>query len=454
MRVFISSVFAEPGYNPETWEFSLRKSLAEALSSRGWESWRYETEALNHGATDRAPIKSILYGLGVSDVVVVLYRKRHGSKLLEEPFLAVPFEIRNAIHLSKPIHLYVLGDRLGNILRSTLEVFSELLLVGLADKVFYLDEWDSSRHESDILRKILENLGRFSGATSSLSSSLEPDSALDFADLERKLSVLGSEEQFGRALDLALPVNPLRGRGIGPRKGEAYAHLLGTMANLFANSAHYDDAIRYSVNCVRAFMESGLDHQAFAQIQCTSGILNMAGYSDLALNWNNYGLSGGYRDLVQPFLDSRGSIAWSLAARKGTLVEQARRILEKSHLKSKGGAYELSKYLVLLPDLETAHRRIAEEALTQALQLGRSVGYVLQHAARVALRAGEHALADEYIAQGTRYCEARGLNHTLRKFQWLTALSKFVRGRVPVSWLFADPTHNILDVRAILRHDN
>lgn len=417
-RVFISSVFSEPSGT----RWALRGRLYGALRDAGHAPWLYEREgerSQTHGESDKAVI---LRGLEASDVVVVVYHTRAGSRLPTEPFFATDFEVANAVRLGKRLKLYILGHSYKPSLHAVLAV--------LTDARVFPETTAVLESETAVVDRVLRDVAAVAARRATGGATTLPlISRRDCERLVEQLNALISVGDYLHAEDRAVEVPLDPGHGLEPDAKHAYARLLGLCANVWANRLCFDRAVPAAMRAIRLYMELGEWREMVSQIQAASGILNMQG-NPQAERVNAYGLRLALRDfpeLTQAFDDSRGSIM-TRGHRLGAAKFHLGRVVADG---GSASPYSLSKYAAVVAssgegkDIRLAQRALYDEALPAARRLNQSLGYVLRHAAALAIATGEYGAADRYISEGEAACSEKGLLHTAANLQRLRSALTF-----------------------------
>ncbi len=436
VSVFISSVFQDPW--GEYW--ALREKLADCLKEHHHSPWRFfEDDPRRKNLSPEERKFVILQGLQQSDLVIVLYRTRAGSIMTGEAFRATNFELLRAVHLRKPIYLYLLGEESERdfFLRHTLAVITDRGLA-LPERIVVVHE----DQDEEIAKRIREDVDSFrSAGRVACIDSASPEWIERPEGLWQEITALTAKENIRGALQLVnRMIRP--GQLCDPKEMYAHARLLREASYVWGNAGYYDLAIWTSKESTRLFAKLGADRDFCFLVQCTSGILQMSGRVSEAWHWNAYGRQQAvrkFRDLLPTFYDSAGSIMaqkgdWRGAVRQLQLSLHTTERLEGKTL----SAYVISKHaassyraaeLGILPNAQKkeALRRLELEALPMALKSKRSLAYTLRHAAALAIMQGDFAAAEFYISAGIEDCLEKGLYHTLSNLEKLGSACLLLR---------------------------
>ncbi len=298
LRVFISSPFCEPAEEP----WSLREQLRRRLKALGHKPWLYEIDAKRYKRSGLTPAEIIVDALRCSDLVITVYRNRAGSFLVDEPFFATAFETIQARRLGKPVYLHVLGSSHKPRLRSVLSVFEgNHLLPDCAKR-------HGSEHE--LIEGVLSDVTAYAtNAPFEEPSIVLPSNPFDLVNdwdwlgtMHTRLLNTSIKQDLWQARRAASAVPILAKTSGMPRdKKFTYATLLSACAGVLANQAEYARVAERAWLAVRLFMELGCVFEMVAQIQATSGILDVGNHVKRAYWVNTFGFQSASRLRAEQF---------------------------------------------------------------------------------------------------------------------------------------------------------
>jgi len=221
----------------------------------------------------------ILRGLSRSDLVLVSYRTRAGSRMKgAEAFRGTDFEFANAVRLRKPVFLYVIrGGRWDPDLQAVLALLLDPTVNLQRARVVQSERAALVQIEKDMVSVATGiKIRRMDNGSSGPNGLLLLDSQF-LEDTLRRISGTRAESGLDAAADVARTVPILYPSNASDRLRVAYLEVLSLCANLWANHAQYRQAERASGLAARLAMELGDWRRMFSEIQALSGILNMGG---------------------------------------------------------------------------------------------------------------------------------------------------------------------------------